>query len=194
MKTIISIRMLVLSFLIISIFIIAAAGCGNKETPEKQQSPQEQKPDVKNNPILQVDTTALQDDIILPSSASDSLLNYFRILAKGTDSELIKEYTAGYGILMLNNRKYSNIINLQDSRIYLSLNGSIVNKLNETEMRIFIKELKVETISAIDLYHAFTLDYKPKQIFLITDHIITYTQLLMKTKTGMIVLVGFKER
>lgn len=206
MKTENSTTTLVLSFFLISIFIVTGAGCGDKETPDKQQTPEEQQtPEVQqtpgeqqvpanNNPTLQIDTTAIEKDIILPSSASDSLLNYFRNLAKGTDSQLIKEYPAGYGILMLNNKKYSNIINLKDDRIYLSLNGSFINKLNDKEMKIFIKDMNVETISAIDLYHPFTLDYKPRQIFVITTHFIIHTQLLMKTDAGMIVLVGFKER
>jgi hypothetical protein len=186
--------MLVTSFFIMSIFILTSAGCGNKETPDKQQVPEEQQTVVNNNPAILIDTTAIQKGSILPSSASDSLLKQFRFYAKGENDELLKEYPAGYGIVMLNDHSYSSIINIKDSRVYLNLEGVKFNKKNDNEVGIFIRDISVETISMKDLYHFFTLDYKPKQIHFITEHFKTSAQLLMKTKAGMIVLVGFKER
>ena len=194
MKTIISIRKLVLSFFLISIFIVTGAGCGDKETPNKEQTPEKPLSFKNYSPTLQVDTTAIQREAFLPSSASDSLLKKFRFFAKGVNNDLLKEYPIGYGILALNNGRYTSIALSNDDRLVINWKQSKINPMGDKGMGIQLNGIKMENFFFQGFTVPFNLDYTQKETELISTSLKLYTQLLMKTEAGMIVLVGFKER
>ncbi|MBK6914329.1 MAG: hypothetical protein IPH11_11995 [Ignavibacteriales bacterium] len=194
MKTLISIRMLVLGFFLISIFILTSAGCGNKETPDKQQTREKPLTFKNYSPTLQVDTTALQKEAFLPSSASDSLLKRFRFFAKGVNNDLLKEYPIGYGILTLNNGRYTSIAFSNDERLVINWKQSKINPMGDKGMGIQLNGIKMENFNFLGFTVPFNLDYTPKETELVSTSLKLYTQLLLKTEAGMMVLVGFKEK
>lgn len=194
MKTIISIRALVLGFFLISIFIVTSAGCGNKETPDKQQTQGKSLTFKNYSPTLQVDTTAIQKEAFLPSSASDSLLKRFRFFAKGVNNDLLKEYPIGYGILTLNNGRYTSIALSNDERLVINWKQSKINPMGDKGMGIQLNGIKMENFNFLGFTVPFNLDYTPKETELVSTSLKLYTQLLLKTEAGMMVLVGFKEK
>ena len=194
MKTIISIRMLVLGFFLISIFIVTSDGCGNKETPDKQQTQGKSLTFKNYSPTLQVDTTALQKEAFLPSSASDSLLKRFRFFAKGVNNDLLKEYPIGYGILTLNNGRYTSIALSNDERLVINWKQSKINPMGDKGMGIQLNGIKMENFNFLGFTVPFNLDYTQKETELVSTSLKLYTQLLLKTEAGMMVLVGFKEK
>ncbi|MBK7378049.1 MAG: hypothetical protein IPJ03_03440 [Ignavibacteriales bacterium] len=194
MKTLISIRMLVLGFFLISIFIVTSDGCGNKETPDKQQTQGKSLTFKNYSPTLQVDTTALQKEAFLPSSASDSLLKRFRFFAKGVNNDLLKEYPIGYGILTLNNGRYTSIALSNDERLVINWKQSKINPMGDKGMGIQLNGIKMENFNFLGFTVPFNLDYTQKETELVSTSLKLYTQLLLKTEAGMMVLVGFKEK
>lgn len=194
MKTLISIRMLVLGFFLISIFIVTSDGCGNKETPDKQQTQGKSLTFKNYSPTLQVDTTAIQKEAFLPSSASDSLLKRFRFFAKGVNNDLLKEYPIGYGILTLNNGRYTSIALSNDERLVINWKQSKINPMGDKGMGIQLNGIKMENFNFLGFTVPFNLDYTQKETELVSTSLKLYTQLLLKTEAGMMVLVGFKEK
>jgi|GEM_PF-3614575 len=194
MKTENSIRELVFILFLISIFLVTFAGCGNKETPDKQQTPEKPLTFKNYSPTLQVDTAAIQMEAFLPSSASDSLLKRFRFFAKGVNNDLLKEYPIGYGILTLNNGRYTSIAFSNDERLVINWKKSKINPMGDKGMGIQLNGIKMENFFFQGFTVPFNLDYTQKETELISTSLKLYTQLLLKTNSGMMVLVGFKER
>lgn len=187
MKTIISIRKLVLSFFLIGVFTVTSAGCLKKETPEKKNTEQAEN-------FSPPDTTITQEHVIYPTTSSDSLNHLFQIITSGENVELMKLYPMGYACLMLNNGHYASMTYLFENYVTIKWKGSEIKPKNESEMQLKVAEINMENVTMQEFTTIFNLDCTPRDAGITSATLRMESLLLFKTEAGMIVLLGFKER
>ena len=188
MKIIISIRKLVLSFFLISIFTVTSAGCLQKEAPEKQQIP------ANNTAPLPGDTTLTKDPLQLPQFMPDSLKLLFEALITTEAEKIFSTYPAGYGVLYIDfEGHYHGATRLDESRVTLKWKNAKVQNLSKTELQLLIPEINMENISMQELTIPVNLNYQPRDAGISSATLRMYSQLIAKTKDGMIILLGFRE-
>jgi len=186
MKTIISLRMLVLSFFLVSVFTLTYAGCLQKEAPENKNSE-------KAEYITLPDTTITQERVTYPTTSTDSLNNLFKIITSGENEELMKLYPMGYACLMLNNGHYASMTYLFENYVTIKWKGSEIKPLNDSEMQLKIAEINMENVTMQEFTTIFNLDYTPRDAGITSATLRMESLLLFKTEAGMIVLVGFRK-
>ncbi|MBK7378034.1 MAG: hypothetical protein IPJ03_03360 [Ignavibacteriales bacterium] len=187
MKKIISIRMLVLSFFLIGVFSVTSAGCLKKDTSEKPQTP------TNNNSPLPGDTTVTKDPLQLPQFMPDSLKLLFQALITTEAEKIFSTYPAGYGVLYIDfEGHYHGATRLDESRVTLKWKNAKVQNLSETELQLWIPEINMENISMEGLTIPINLNEQPRDAGISSATLRMYSQLIAKTKDGMIILLGFR--
>jgi len=187
MKTLISIRILVLYFFLIIVSPVTASGCLKKDTSEKPQS------STNNTTPLPGDTTVTKDPLQLPQFIPDSLKQLFEALITTEAEKIFSFYPSGYGVLYIDfEGHYHGATRLDESKVTLKWKGAKVQILNEAELQLWIPEINMENISMEGLTIPINLNDQPRDAGISSATLRMYSQLIAKTKDGMIILLGFK--
>ena len=187
MKTIISIRMLVLSFFLIGVFSVTSAGCLKKDTSEKPQT------STNNNTPLPGDTTVTKVQIDKMVATKDSLNYIYDAISTSPNEKLMQDYPLGYAVFITDyNTLQRGATILDENIIKLQWENASISEITKNGLSLVIPKLQMETMTLAETTIYMDFSYEQRNAGLTSQHIRMFTQLLAKSKWGLIGVIGFK--
>lgn len=187
MKTIISVRKLVLSFFLIGFFTLTSAGCLQKEAPEKQQIP------ANNTAPLPGDTTLTKVEIDKMVATKDSLNYIYDAISTSPNEKLMQDYPLGYAVFITDyNTLQRGATILDENIIKLQWENARISEITKNGLKLVIPKLQMETMTLAETTIYMDFSYEQRNAGLTSQHVRMFTQLLAKSKWGLIGVIGFK--
>lgn len=187
MKIIISKRMNVLSFCLIAVLSVTFSSCFMKDKSE------EPKALTNNNTSLPGDTTVTKVELDKMVATKDSLNYLYNTISTSPNEKLMQDYPLGYAVFITDyNTLQRGATILDENIIKLQWENARISEITKNGLSLVIPKLQMETMTLVETSIHLDFSYEQRNAGITSQHIRMFTQLIAKSKWGLIGVIGFK--